>query len=71
MKKVLLIVAAAALIAGTAFAGSAHAQKRGDRADRAALTATPLAASIMPAAVQRSAMAALRHRFTLRQVPLL
>src|ERR1700676_942111 len=30
-------------------------------------TAKPLAASIMPAAVQRSAMAAFRHRFTLRQ----
>ncbi len=44
MKKVLLIVAAAALIAGTAFTGSAVAQGRGERVDRAALTANQIVA---------------------------
>jgi type IV secretory pathway VirB10-like protein len=43
MKKVLLIVAIAALSAGTAFTGSAIAQNR-DRADRAAPTANQIVA---------------------------
>jgi len=43
MKKV-LNVAAAALIAGTAFTGSAIAQNRGDRADRTAPTANQIVA---------------------------
>jgi LTXXQ motif family protein len=44
MKKIYLFVAAAALIAGSAFTGSAIAQNRGDRADRAALTANQIVA---------------------------
>jgi hypothetical protein len=44
MKKVLLTVAAAALIAGTTFTGSAIGQNRGERADRAALTANQIVA---------------------------
>ncbi|MGZ8389851.1 MAG: Spy/CpxP family protein refolding chaperone [Rhodoplanes sp.] len=44
MKKVVMIIAAAALIAGAAFGGSAYAQKRGDRADRAELTANQIIA---------------------------
>jgi LTXXQ motif family protein len=43
MKKVLRIVAAA-LIAGSAFTGSATAQNRGDRADRPAPTANQIVA---------------------------
>jgi len=44
MKKAVMIVAAVALIAGTAFTGSAIAQNRADRADRAALTANQIVA---------------------------
>ncbi len=44
MKKVLLIVAAAILIAGTAFAGSAIAENRGDQAEPAAPTANQIVA---------------------------
>ena len=44
MKKVLLIIAAAALIVGAAFTGSAIARERGDRADRAAMTTNKIVA---------------------------
>lgn len=44
MKKLLLILAAAALVAGATFTGSAVAQNRGDRSDRTALTANQIVA---------------------------
>ena len=46
MKKVLLIAVAAALIVGAAFTGSASARERGDRSDRAALTANQIVAEM-------------------------
>ena len=44
MKKVLLIVTVATLIVGAAFTGLASARDRGDRPDRAALTANQIVA---------------------------
>jgi hypothetical protein len=44
--KKLLLIAAAALIAGATFAGPAIAQSRGDRADRTALTANQIVAQL-------------------------
>jgi LTXXQ motif family protein len=46
MKEVLLIAVAAALIVGAAFTGSAGARERGDRSDRAALTANQIVAEM-------------------------
>ena len=46
MKKILLTVATAVLIAGSAFTGSALAQNRGDRPDRSALTANQIVAQV-------------------------
>jgi hypothetical protein len=44
VKKLLLILTAAALVAGATFTGSAIAQNRGDRSDRTALTANQIVA---------------------------
>lgn len=46
MKKILLTVATAVMIAGSAFTGSAIAQNRDERPDRSALTANQIVAQV-------------------------